>query len=234
MAHPSAIIAPSVLASDFSRLKEECESVLSENGGKVEWLHLDVMDGHFVPNMTFGPPVIKSLRSHLKTAYFDCHLMISEPAKWVQEFAKAGVNQYTFHIEATSGLEEAEAICNDIKKHNMHVGISLKPKTPLSAIESLCDKGLVDTILVMTVEPGFGGQKFMGDMMPKVAEARKKYPNINIEVDGGIGPDETIQAVAKAGANAVVAGTSIFGAKDRASSVNEMRKVLKEHLPSKL
>eukprot|EP00744_Colponema_vietnamica_P008447 GILI01012051.1.p1 GENE.GILI01012051.1~~GILI01012051.1.p1 ORF type:complete len:253 (+),score=57.11 GILI01012051.1:69-761(+) len=228
MAQPIAIIAPSILASDFSRLKDECEDVLSDKGGKVEWLHLDVMDGHFVPNITFGPPVIKSLRSHLKNAYFDCHLMISEPAKWVAEFAKAGVNQYTFHIEATS---DAPALCRSIRAKNMRVGVAVKPGTPVETVFPLVDEGLIDMVLVMTVEPGFGGQSFMRDMMSKVRLVRERYPSIDIQVDGGIDLSN-IEEVAAAGANAIVSGTGIFKHADPGHAISKMRECVNARFAS--
>lgn len=213
------IISPSILASDFARLRDECASVLSPEGGAVEWLHVDVMDGHFVPNISIGVPVVEALRKHFPTAFLDVHLMISEPAKWVPVFGKAGASQYTFHIEAT---DDAAAICEAVRAAGMQVGVALKPKTPASSVFSLIDAGLVDMVLVMTVEPGFGGQSFMADMMPKVSELRTKYPWLNVEVDGGLGP-KTIDVAAKAGANVIVAGTAVFVAPDRAVVVNQLR-----------
>lgn len=220
------LIAPSLLACDFSRLLDECRSVLHEDGGSSEWLHVDVMDGHFVPNITIGAVVVESLRKQLPTAFLDCHLMVSRPEQWVTDFAKAGASQFTFHIEAT---ESPKTLIEAIRSAKMQVGVAIKPKTPAASVFELCDANLVDMVLVMTVEPGFGGQSFMQDMMPKVAELRTKYPHLNIQVDGGLAAG-TIEAAASAGANVIVAGTSVFRAPDRKVATQKLRDVVQHHL----
>eukprot|EP00796_Vickermania_ingenoplastis_P004453 gene4454-3249_t len=214
------IICPSILASDFSRLYEECANVLSEEGGAAEWLHVDVMDGHFVPNISIGPCVVQALRASLPDAFLDVHCMITDPEKWVKDVAAAGASQMTFHIEATSN---PEAICKMIRDAGMQCGVAIKPKTGITAdLKALVEKKFVDMVLVMTVEPGFGGQSFMEGMMPKVRELRQLYPNLNIQVDGGIG-EQTVVRAAQAGANVLVAGTSIFKAKSRKETATSLR-----------
>eukprot|EP00758_Cryptobia_borreli_P007639 Tbor_TRINITY_DN5317_c3_g3::TRINITY_DN5317_c3_g3_i1::g.4567::m.4567/K01783/rpe, RPE; ribulose-phosphate 3-epimerase len=231
------IISPSVLASDFACLRDECADVLSSVGGACEWLHLDVMDSHFVPNLTFGPPVIQSLRKHFPAAYFDVHLMISEPNRWAEDYAKAGANMYTFHIEALdNNIEKAKELVNRIRGLGMEAGVALKPGTsvdvilPLLEKDTVSGKRAVDMVLVMTVEPGFGGQKFMKDMMEKVRRVRDMCPELNIEVDGGLAPGESIELSAEAGANVIVAGTSIFKAKDRRDVTNNLRDVVQKSI----
>jgi ribulose-phosphate 3-epimerase len=223
------IIAPSLLACDFSRLYEESSSVLSAEGGSSEWLHVDVMDGHFVPNISIGSVVVSSLRKSLPHAFLDCHLMVSHPEQWVDDFASAGASQYTFHIEATSSPRE---LISAIRAKGMQVGVALKPGTPASSVFELCDAELVDMVLVMTVEPGFGGQSFMASMMPKVQELRTKYPSLNIQVDGGLGPS-TIAAAAEAGANVIVAGTSVFRAPSRKQVTDELRDCVAKAIASR-
>lgn len=212
------IIAPSLLSCDFSDMGNEIRRM--EAAG-AQWMHIDVMDGHFVPNITIGAPVLKSLKKQMNTLA-DVHLMISDPLKYAEDFAKAGADFITFHVESDS--DPLETI-NRIRELGCRPSISVKPGTPAEVIFPYLD--LVDMVLVMTVEPGFGGQSFMADMMPKVAEIRRECErrglcDMFIEVDGGI-DTETISVAAKAGANAFVSGSAIFRAPDAAAIIKELK-----------
>ena len=211
-------ISPSVLASDLSNLAAEVAEI--EKAG-AEMVHLDVMDGVFVSNMSFGMPVIESLRKK-SNMFFDVHLMIDKPERYIERFiTESGADLVTFHLEAT---EDPDKCIKIIKDNDRLVGISIKPKTPAEAVFPYLDR--CDMILVMTVEPGCGGQTFMYDMLPKITEIRREITNrgldVDIQVDGGINPD-TAKLAISAGANILVAGSSVFKAEDRRAAIDALR-----------
>ncbi len=207
-------VVPSILDADFARLADEIAAV--EAAG-VNMVHLDVMDGHFVPNITIGPPVIAKLRK-VSRLVFDSHLMISEPARYAEHFIEAGVNHITFHIEA---IDEPKKLIGELHEQGVTAGICLNPKTPVEAINDVAP--LCDMVLVMTVEPGFGGQKFMPEAAKKIVAIRKMVgPGIRIEVDGGI-DSQTAPIVVSYGADTLVAGHAIFSKLDRAAAINAIR-----------
>jgi ribulose-phosphate 3-epimerase len=204
-------ISPSILSSDFAKLADEIAEV--EAAG-VKMIHLDIMDGHFVPNITMGPVVISKIRK-CTNLFFDSHLMISEPEKYAEPFIQAGVNHITFHIEASS---EPEKLIEKLHDMGCSAGICLNPETPVEAIEKVAP--LCDMVLVMTVPPGFGAQKFRHDAAKKIIRIRQIVgPDIRIEVDGGISP-ETAGLVVSYGADTLVAGNAIFSKSDRNEAIN--------------
>ncbi len=208
-------VVPSVLSADFARLGDEIAEIT--NAG-VKMVHLDVMDGHFVPNITIGPPVIAKIRKE-SNLVFDAHLMISEPTKYAESFIKAGADHITFHIEVA---EDPKALIDQLHDMGCSAGICLNPETPVDAIASVAP--LCDMVLVMTVHPGFGGQEFMPKAAKKVVQVREMVgPNIRVEVDGGIDP-QTTPTVVSYGADTLVAGNAIFAKGDRIAAINAIRR----------
>lgn len=210
-------MAPSILSADFARLLEDVKKV--EKAG-CEYLHIDVMDGHFVPNITLGPAIVKSLRKDVNMV-FDAHLMIENPDKYIKEFVDAGCDMIVVHEEACTHLHRT---IQNIKSFNIKAGVALNPATPIENIKYVLED--VDMVLIMTVNPGFGGQSFIEPMIDKIKELKslidEKGLNIDIQVDGGIKPSN-VDKVVKAGANVIVAGSAIFNSDDIESTVKEFR-----------
>ena len=206
-------IAPSILSSDFARLAEEIESIKN-----CDMVHIDVMDGHFVPNLTFGAPVVKCIRKYTEL-FFDCHLMISDPLKYAKDFALAGADLITFHYESDNDPKE---VIDEIKRLGCKVGISVKPKTNVEEIYPYLDD--VDLVLIMSVEPGFGGQSFIPEVLDKVVKLKKLNKKFVIEIDGGI-DDKTVYQAKEAGVDICVAGSYIFKQKDRIETIKKLKAV---------
>jgi len=209
------IVAPSILAADFSRLGEEIERV--EAAG-ADWIHCDIMDGHFVDNISFGPEIVRMVRG-LTSLPLDVHLMIEHPDHYVPRFVKAGANSITVHVEPEA-KHDIESTLLQIRETGCRAGLTLNPETPFDLIEPFLDK--IDLLLIMTVHPGFGGQSFRADQMHKVKRARSLIRKLDIEVDGGINAD-TARLSIENGANVLVAGTSIFHSKDYAKAIRQLR-----------
>ena len=211
------ILAPSILSADFGHLADQIR--IAEQGG-ADWLHLDIMDGHFVPNISFGPIVVKAIRG-ISALPLDTHLMISNPDQYLEDFARAGADRLTIHVESTPHLHRTIQRINEL---GMKAGVTLNPSTPLSAIREIIP--FVDLILIMSVNPGFGGQKFIGTMLPKIADAaaliKSVNPGIFLEVDGGV-DESNARSIVEAGASVLVAGNAVFGRNDVAGALRTLR-----------
>jgi ribulose-phosphate 3-epimerase len=214
-------ISPSILAADFANLQSELEAVAN-----ADWAHVDVMDNHFVPNLTLGLPVVEAL-VQVSPVPLDCHLMIEDPDRWAPPYAEAGARSVTFHVEAAS---DAVGTARAIRAAGARAAFAVKPGTPFAPYEGLLPE--VDMVLVMTVEPGFGGQSFMADQMPKVREVREAVRRhggeIWVQVDGGVAAD-TIEQCAEAGADVFVAGSAVYGADSAAEAVDDLRALVARH-----
>lgn len=218
MSNKNPLIAPSILSADFARLGDEVKSVVAAG---ADWIHVDVMDGHFVPNITIGPLVVKALSNLGLSAPLDVHLMISEPERYIQDFAKAGANYLTVHVEASTHLHRNLQL---IRAAGAKPGVVLNPGTPVDSLKHVL--GMVDLVLLMSVNPGFGGQAFIPEVLDKckeLAEMRTKgNHSFLIEVDGGVN-DKTAPDLIKAGANVLVAGSYVFGAQDYGAAIATLR-----------
>ncbi len=221
------IIAPSLLASDYSRFGREAGRAAASG---ADWLHLDIMDGHFVPNISFGPGVVAAVRPLAKNLFFDVHLMCTKPEILLEPFAQAGADGMTLHVELDG---QVEPLIWSIRKLGKKVGLAVNPPSPISLVQPFLEK--IDLLLVMTVNPGFGGQSFIHECLPKIQQAeawrRERKLSYRIEVDGGI-TNQTAAECARAGADTFVAGTSLFGRRNLTAAVKKMRQIIHDHDPA--
>ncbi|KAG5491260.1 hypothetical protein JIQ42_01158 [Leishmania sp. Namibia] len=220
------IISPSLMVADQTKLLQESLNVLSENGGSADWIHVDIVDGHFAPNFSFCPATVADLRKHLPNTFLDCHLVVADPIRWVDAFARAGASTFVFHYEAA---EHPVAVCRKVREAGMVTGIALCPETPAEVLFPLIDAGEVDMVLVMCVRIGFPGQTFKPETVEKMRVLRQRYPYLLIQADGSITLD-TIDLVAAAGANAIVPGRAVFKTNDRKNSMQKLRGSIQKHI----